>query len=68
MVKAGRTAKDFRDYGFGDVRQLVSLDANMTADIRLSQPLAIAPQGTDFTINAVQVENLTLHVLPIPLV
>ena len=24
----------------------------MTADIRLSQPLAIAPQGTDFTINA----------------
>ena len=50
--KLGRTVKEFRDYGFGDVRQLVSLDGNMTADIRLSQPLAIAPQGTDFTINA----------------
>ncbi len=47
-----RTITSVRDYSLYDARQLVSLDgSSFTADLILSQPLLLAPQGSTFTIS-----------------
>jgi hypothetical protein len=48
-----RTIVSVRDYSLYDARQLVSLDGgtSFTADLVLSQPLLLAPQGSNFTIS-----------------
>lgn len=47
-----RTITSVRDYSLYDARQLVSLDgSSFTADLVLSQPLLLAPQGATFTIS-----------------
>lgn len=47
-----RTITSVRDYSLYDARQLVSLDgSSFTADLVLSQPILLAPQGSTFTIS-----------------
>jgi len=48
-----RTITSVRDYSLGDARQVVSLDggASFTADLVLSQPIALAPQGSSLSIS-----------------